>query len=436
MSVLYFDCFSGISGDMTVAALLDLGIDMELFRSELDKLNLGGYDIIAGKTEKDGIAGTDFKVIIHEDYQELQHAHHKHQNRNLANIEKLIDESDLQQTIKDFSKRVFREIAGAEARVHNKGINEVHFHEIGAIDSIIDIVGTAICLDILGVDRVFSSALHEGCGFIECRHGVLPVPVPAVMEMLKDSKIPLITEDISTELVTPTGMGIIKCLAAGFGKMPAITVNKVGYGFGKKDVGRFNALRVVMGNLAEYDSEGSGKNKIEGTGKDEAEDTGKDSNNDYTGKDINNDYIMEEIILLETNIDNMSPELIGYVMEKLMENGALDAFFTPVYMKKNRPAVMLTVLTDKDNEEKLADIILKETTTLGIRRSITQRYCLERKILKVNTEYGEIRVKAAFKGDTVKIAPEYEDCRNAARSSGETISKIYKAAEEMARRIL
>jgi len=400
MKILYFDCFSGISGDMTLGALLDLGIDYELFKSELAKLNLAGYDIMIEKKPKNGIIGTDVQITLNEEYEKLSHTHsdghghshthdHSHSYRNLKSIEMMIDWSELNQNVKDFSKKVFREIARAEAKVHDKDINEIHFHEVGAIDSIVDIVGTAICIDLLGVKKVFSSPLHDGSGFIECEHGILPVPVPAVMEMLADSKIPIICEDVKTELVTPTGMGIIKCLASDFGNMPAMIVDKIGYGFGKRETGRFNALRVVMGTLFGEDS------------------------------------MMEEISILETNIDDMSPEVLGFTMERLLKNGALDVFYTPIYMKKNRPAVKLTVLTTRELEDKLIDIILSETTTLGIRRSVSSRYCMHRETARVSTDFGEVRVKVASKGKLRKTAPEYEDCREIALKTGMPIKDVF-----------
>jgi uncharacterized protein (TIGR00299 family) protein len=321
---------------------------------------------------------------------------HSHSARNLQDIETLINDSSLKQTVKDFSIKVFREIARAEARVHNKSINEVHFHEVGAVDSIVDIVGTAICLDLLGIKKVFSSALHEGKGFIQCQHGILPVPVPAVMQMLVDSKIPFVTEDINTELVTPTGLGIIKTLCSNYGNMPAMIIDKIGYGMGKKDTGRFNALRVVQGTILEED------------------------------------MLMEEIAVLETNIDDMSPELLGFTMEMLLEQGALDVFHTPIYMKKNRPAVLLSVLCKKGTEDRLAEIIMKETTSLGIRLTTTRRYCMNRVIKTANTRFGEISVKVASKGDFRKMAPEYEDCREIAKREGVPLREVYNSVLEKA----
>lgn len=451
MKVLYFDCFSGISGDMTLGALLDLGIDKELFKSELEKLNLKGYDIVIEKKVKNGISGTDVEVIINDEYLKIEerlkkhieehhshehphphphghehdehehdhvhnhdhegdehhhdhpHAHehnHTHSMRNLKSIEMMIDWSDLKQSVKDFSKKVFREIARAEAKVHGKNVDEIHFHEVGAIDSIVDIVGTAICIDLLGVKKVFSSPLHDGKGYINCEHGILPVPVPAVMEMLANSNIPLISEDVNTELVTPTGMGLIKCLANDFGNMPALIVDRIGYGMGKRETGRFNALRVVMGTL------------------------------------FGEDLYAEEIAVLETNIDDMSSELLSFTMEKLFEAGALDVFYSPIYMKKNRPAVMLTVLVKKENEDKAVDIILTETTSLGVRRTQMGRYCMNRDIVKVDTELGESRVKVASKGEFKKLAPEFEDCREIARRTGLPLFRVYDIVSKSSEHLL
>jgi len=416
MKAIYFDCFSGISGDMALGALLDLGIDKELFMGELDRLNLAGYDILISKVCKYGITGTDVQIVVNEEYGDFQEKVKKHENRahehahnhsgaggghvrrhaasSLKSIETLIYAGDLKQSVKDLSKKIFREIARAEAKVHGMDINEIHFHEVGAIDSIVDIVGTAICLDLLGVKKVFSSPLHDGRGFIECRHGILPVPVPAVMEMLSDSKIPLISEDINTELITPTGIGIIKCLTKDFGNMPAMMVDRIGYGFGKRETGRLNALRVVMGNTFE--------------------------------EDACEDAFMEEISVLETNIDDLSPEILGFTSEKLMQSGALDVFFTPVYMKKNRPAYMLSVLANKEREQELADIILRETTTLGIRKISARRYCMDRELVNVKTQYGEARVKVASKGDFKKFSPEYEDCRDIAIKAGIPLKEVYE----------
>lgn len=412
MRALYFDCFSGISGDMTLGALIDLGIDKDEFKSELLKLNLFEFDIVIEKVVKNAITGTDVTVIINSELEQIQkeilikenqlvhnHHHDHHENhhhthnhshgRNLMDIEQLIISSDLKQKVKDFALKVFREIARAEAKVHNKSINEIHFHEVGAVDSIVDIVGVSICLDMLGIDIVFSSPLHEGHGFVKCQHGLLPIPVPAVLEMLTGSGIPVISENIPFELVTPTGIGIIKSLANSYGNMPAMIIDKVGYGFGKRETGRLNALRVVVGTL------------------------------------FGEDRVTEEVVLVETNIDDAQPEVLGYTMERLFEEGALDAFYSPIYMKKNRPSSMLTVICKKEVEEKLVDLIFRETSTLGIRRRTSQRYALERNSQVVNTPYGEVKVKIANIGDTKKFSPEYEDCKIIAKKTGMPLLGVY-----------
>ncbi len=468
MRVLYFDCFSGISGDMVLGALLDLGLDHNAFLNELNKLNVAGYSVEIRKMVKNGILATDVNVILEEDIHELcnghecedshehsngykygdnkeynhshehQHEHshghdysHEHQyehsheddhcneyqhdhmdehdhehghshvhshsvpQRNLLDIENIISMSNIKPRVKDMSIKIFREIARAEAKVHGKNIDEVHFHEVGAIDSIVDIVGACICIDMLGVERIFASELHDGKGFVKCAHGLLPVPVPAVMEMLCESKIPLISENIPFELVTPTGIAILKMTSSGYGKMPPISIERTGFGMGKRETGHFNALRAVVGTLYQQDT-------------------------------IQND----EISILETNIDNMSPEILGYTMEKLLDNGALDVYYTPIYMKKSRPSVMLTVLAKCNDEKKFSDIIFKETSTLGVRINRSSRYCMNRELVKVNTQYGDVRVKIASMGDIMKFAPEYEDCKSIAIKTGLPINKVYELVNE------
>ncbi|MBF4693953.1 nickel pincer cofactor biosynthesis protein LarC [Fusibacter ferrireducens] len=290
MKVLYFDCFSGISGDMAIGALIELGIDVEALKKELQKTNVTGYELLAEEKLQKGISGTDVTVLLeseqmphdhhdhdhhhehdhdhshehdhshdhdhhhghshdHHDHDHDHNHHHHHDSRNLRDIETIIEKGEFSDKVKVLSKKIFREIAAAEAKVHGKDIYSVHFHEVGAVDSIVDIIGTAICLDMLGIDKVYASPLHEGRGFIECQHGFMPVPVPAVMEMLTDTNIPLIQEDINTELITPTGMAIIKSISSGFGNMPTMHTQKVGYGLGKRETGRLNALRVVLGEM-------------------------------------------------------------------------------------------------------------------------------------------------------------------------------------------
>ena len=401
MKVLYFDCFSGISGDMTLGALIDLGIDKDVFLNELKKLDIDGYNVVINKKLLNSITCTDFNVVLDKhknDEQNNNKGHHHSHARNLKDIEEIIDKSKLNSKVKDKSIQIFREIASAEAKVHSKSVEEIHFHEVGALDSIVDIVGTSICLDLLKVEKIFSSPLHDGKGFIECQHGKMPVPVPAVMEMLSSSEIPLITEDVETELVTPTGMGIIKTLSSGFGNMPAIKIEKVGYGSGKRNTGKFNALRIVMGEIK------------------------REQKN------------LEEIVVIETNIDDMSPEIAGYTMEKLFENGAYDVFFTPVYMKKNRPGTLLTVLSKLELEEKMVEIILTETSSIGVRRTVVQRYCMDRKSIKLNTELGDVRFKIASADGIKKASVEYEECKIISKNTGLPLRKVIDTANETLKR--
>lgn len=286
MKVLYLDCSSGISGDMTLASLLDLGVDKEFLIQELKKLNVDGYEIIIQKKDRHSIQMMDVDVKLtgmeydhehshdhndghhhhghnhgshdhdheeahsHEHHdQDHNHNHHHHGERNLEMISNIIDDSTISEKAKETSKRIFQEIARAEAKVHGKSLEEVHFHEVGAIDSIVDIVGVAICIAALDVDVIYASPLHDGNGFIQCRHGLLPVPVPAVMAMLEGSDIPVVQDDVNTEMITPTGMGIVKCLAEDFTKMPAMKIEKIGYGLGKRETGRFGAVRAILGTL-------------------------------------------------------------------------------------------------------------------------------------------------------------------------------------------
>ena len=384
MKTLYFDCFSGISGDMTVGALLDLGINNKKFLRELGKLKLRGLKIKITRKKKNGITGTDFSVAEGHHHRD-GHSH----GRNLSDIERLIKKSGITPRAKGLAIKIFNEIGRAEAKVHGVNINKIHFHEVGAMDSIADITGAAICLDMLGAEKVYASELHDGRGTIKCAHGDLPVPVPAVVEMLAGSGIPLVQENINTELITPTGMGIIKCISSGFGAMPAMKIAGTGYGFGKRETGGLNALRVMMGDTA-------------------AEKDG------------------DSVAVLETNIDNMTPEMLGFAMEKFFEAGAVDVFFTPIYMKKNRPAVLLTVLSPLDKEKELVCAVLKHTTTLGVRRRVSERICMDRETTVARTKYGPVRVKTAKWEGIIKNNPEYEDCRKIALKTGKPISEIYR----------
>jgi uncharacterized protein (TIGR00299 family) protein len=391
--IMYFDCRSGISGDMTVGALLDLGIDREAFLEQLDRLDLEGASIQITRKNAFGIMATDFEVI-------MPNSETTKDRRNLSDIEQLIDSSDLESRVKQLSKQIFRSIAEAESKVHGVPIEEIHFHEIGAIDSIVDIVGTSICLSLLQVDRIFASPLHLGRGFVDCDHGTLPIPAPATVEILRG--VPVYSTGIEGELVTPTGAAIITNLTQDFIDLPPMVVETIGYGKGKKDYSIPNVLRVFLGRAS--DTEHVALDKIE-------------------GMSIGH----EEIILLETNIDDLSPEIYSYLLPKLLERGALDVFLTNIMMKKGRPGVMLSVLCDKERKKELEELIFAETTTLGIRSQALQRQYLERKIVTLDSRFGPIRAKVAFKGEQrVWVKPEYEACKKIAEEHGLPLHEVYE----------
>lgn len=416
--ILYFDCFAGISGDMSLGALIDLGLDPSAVLDEIKKLGVKGYDIEIKKISRYSISGTDVKVTLNGESEcvhehEHQHGHggghghihshghsHRHggKERSLSDIVHIIRSSGISEKAKKLSIAVFGEIAKAEASVHGTLLSEVHFHEVGAVDSIVDIVGTAICIDMLKVDRIFCSPVHEGQGFVDCRHGRLPVPVPAVIKMLGGSGISIVTEDIQAELVTPTGFGILKTVSESCGKMPEMLVESVGYGFGKAETGRLNALRVILGTA----------------GKPE------------TAENRGNEKAGDRVTLMETNIDDATGEALGYAMDRLMRAGALDVWFTPIQMKKNRPAVVLSVLCRTDDAEELSDIIFMETSTIGIRMQQLDRITLKREIRTVKTELGEVRVKLVVVRGLERVQPEYEDCARIAEKNNLSLNEVYE----------
>ena len=383
MKTLYFDCFSGISGDMVLGALIDCGIDGGAFKNELSKLNVDGYDIEITKGSKKGISGTDVFVKI-----ENEDNPHCHIHRNLEDIDEIIDRSSLNQHVKEVSKKIFLKLAEAEAKVHSKKVEEVHFHEVGALDSIVDIVGCAICIDMLNIERFAASRVNTGMGFVECRHGIMPVPAPAAAELL--TGIPIYSMDIETELVTPTGAAILSTLCESFGPIPAMTIGKIGYGLGKKDIDIPNLLRVFIGDQKKND---------------------------------------DSVLMMECNIDDMNSEFYEHTMDKLFEAGALDVFLTNIIMKKSRPAVKLSVLARYEDVKRLSAIIFSETSTIGIRKYSVDREILDRSIYTVHTKYGSIKVKAAYHlGTMVNYAPEYESVKSAAEKVKAPVKEVYNEA--------
>ncbi len=385
MKIAYFDCFSGISGDMILGALIDAGLDIEELKVELSKTRLPGYEISAKRAEKKSIGGTKFEVTVSGEQKE----------RNLGDIFEIIEHSDLGEDIKIKGKQVFSSLAKAEAEIHNKPIDHVHFHEIGAIDAIIDIVGAMIGMKMLGIEKAYASRLHVGTGFVQCAHGTLPVPAPATLKLLKD--VPIYSTGIENELVTPTGAAIITTICESFGDMPSMKVEKIGYGAGSRNLPIPNMLRVLIG-----DSE------IE--------------------------HEEDRVLLLETNIDDMNPQFYDHIMETLFQKGAKDVFLTPIHMKKNRPGIILSVISPPDKSDGLLEIILKETTTLGVRVSeIKQRETLEREGKTVNTRFGKVKVKISFIAGKVRdITPEYEDCKRIAREHNLPVKDVYEEAKRYA----
>lgn len=412
MKTLYFDCFSGISGDMTVGALLDIGADGKVLLEGLKQLQIDGYSIKIEKKLKNGISGTDFSVLLeeHEESDEHSHEHehhshehhghehhhehehiqnHEHVHRNMGEIERIINDSGLNERVRKLSIDIFSLVAEAEGKIHGKPAREVHFHEVGAIDSIIDIVGTAICIDNLAVDRVVFSSLPLSRGFVKCQHGVFPLPAPATLEIL--TNVPVYYTDVNFELVTPTGAAIAKGLADDFGMVGELEAEKIGYGLGKRTYEIPNVLRVVLFNS---------KKKI-----------------------------ADRIVEIETNIDDMTAEQMGSVVDKLFAGGALDVFFTPVFMKKNRPGTKLTVLCPPKKKESIADMMLRHTSTFGVRFSEMERSILDRETVELETEFGRIRCKVGkLAGEILKYSPEYEDCRAASEKYGRPVAEIYNEA--------
>jgi uncharacterized protein (TIGR00299 family) protein len=381
---LYLDCFAGASGDMLVGAMLDSGLDFELLRSALLKLGVEGYELSLGRVDRSGISAAKFDVHLtgephsHEHHHNHEHSHgHRRQShhRSLSEIKGIISSSNLSELVKQRAQAIFQRIGEAEAKIHNVQIETVHFHEVGAIDSIVDIVGACVAFDALKIERIISSPLHVGSGTFQCAHGTYPVPGPATAELLKG--VPIYSKDVEGELVTPTGAAIISTLAEGYGLMPMMKIENIGYGAGTRDYPKFpNALRAIIGELEE-----------------------------------DADRTPGAVTIIEANIDDLNAQVFGYLMEKALSAGALDIFYTPVQMKKNRPGVLLTLLCTPPDRERMCDLIFRETTTLGVRYRNEQREILTREFVTVETEYGPITVKVsrARDGRVMNASPEFED---------------------------
>ncbi len=391
MKVLYYDCFSGISGDMNLAAMIDLGVDPRFLISELNKLGLKEFELVAERSQKMGIAGTQVRVYVHPH-------HKKHDHRHLSDIRSIIGQSSLDEEVKKLSMEIFLKIAESEARVHDQDVETIHFHEVGAVDSIVDIVGAAICYRSLGLDRVMASTVELGGGFVDCEHGSLPVPAPATIEILKN--IPVSMGRVPAETTTPTGAAILATLVNEFNDKPAMKILKTGYGIGHRDLAIPNVLRVIL-----------------------AEDMAHQTDN----------AVSTGVFMVECNIDDMNPEIYEYMVEKLLAAGADDVFLTPIIMKKGRPATMISVLTRSQTMENITELLLTETTTLGLRKYPVEKTMLERVTVEVDTRFGKVPVKIAlYRGRQIRMKPEYEVCRKLAEEHHVRISDIYDEVRRQA----
>lgn len=425
MKILYYECFAGISGDMNLGAMIDLGVPAEYLKNELQKLPVSGYEIIVESALKNGISGTKVTVQLEGDkheshthghsHGEHSHGHHSHgshtqeshshghghghhhhdDDRTFASISKMIQASSLNDKVKKDSIGIFEWVAKAEGKIHGKPPENVHFHEVGAVDSIVDIVGAAICMDYLNPDKIISSPVELGSGFVHCAHGKFPVPAPATMEILKD--IPVIKGTVSKEATTPTGAAILKYFVNEFTDHPSLKLDKTSYGIGHKDFEVPNVLRVSI-----------------------ATDTNPGA------------YQTQQATVVECNLDDMPSEQLNFVMQLLFENNAHDVFYTPIVMKKGRPAIMLSVLCDASSLENIKDILFKNTSTIGLREYPVTKSILPREIKTLDTQYGTIQMKICTWDNNIKYKPEIDDCIQAAKEHNiplnvviDEVNKVY-----------
>ena len=388
--VAFWDCFSGISGDMALGALVDAGLDLDLLRAELRKLQVPDWEIVATRDVRYGIAGTQVKVLTRP-----QTTH-----RHLSDIHDILDRSALDDAIRKRALAVFGRLAAAEGLVHGMAPDEVHFHEVGALDAIVDVVGVVAGLQLLGVEAVYASPLPLGSGWIEAAHGRIPVPGPAVVALLGAVGAPVLEDATPFELVTPTGAALLAELATF--RRPAMRLGRAGYGFGSRDTGRLNAVRLWLGQVE-------------------------------VGRETPDPTALERVVLLETNLDDQPGEQLAYAAEQLMAAGALDVWWQPIGMKKGRAAILLSILLRPEHEARMTTLLFRETSSLGIRRQSVERWVCERESRAVTTTWGEIRVKIKiWQGTVLGAAPEYEDCARAAREHDVPLQAVYRAAQRAA----
>lgn len=450
MRELYLECYSGISGDMTVAALLDLGVPGEYLMKELEKLHLDGYEIKISKTKKNQITATDFDVVLndeHKDEHGHEHAHthvndedvkecheqeHSHEHTHVHNsyreIKEFILASELSDRVKKMILKIFQVIAEAEAQVHGTTVDEVHFHEVGAVDSIVDISAAAICLDYLGFDSIVTSEIWEGKGHVWCQHGRIPVPAPAVLAIFSKSQIRLHLSGVQGEMVTPTGAGIVAALS-GENQLPdSFVIEKIGIGAGKKDFPHANVLRAMILNTEkEKKALHEHKHKHEYSHEHEYGHTHCHEERGF------HDVQTETVCVMETNVDDCSGEQLGYAREVLLKAGALDVCCMPLYMKKGRPAYLFQIICRPADEEALKTILFRETTSIGFRRYEEERQKLDREMISVTLPDGNtIRIKKCMHHEVTYYYPEYEDVKKTCEMRGEAFRMVYEEARSLA----
>lgn len=389
MRIAYFDCFSGASGDMILGAMIDAGLSPGGLREELKKLQLQNVSLKIKKVLKGGISATQVMV---------QGKDEKRHSRSLKEILQIIDRSRLDSEVKEKSRDVFQRIASVEARIHRRPVEEIHFHEIGGLDSVVDIAGAVWGFRELEIERLYVSRVNVGTGFVRCEHGLLPVPAPATLALMKGK--PIYSSGVETELLTPTGAALLTSFGSEFGRMPNIQVERIGYGAGRSDFPHLNVLRLIIGEEEHVDGR-------------------------------------EKVLVVETNIDDMNPQLYDYIMERLFAMEAQEVFLTPIFMKKNRPAILLTVICSGEKLSSVIDFLIRETTTIGLRWREEERSCADRKMVSLGTRYGDIRFKwAQWKGERVNLSPEYEDCKRLALKKGVSLKEVFEEARKAGRLFL
>ncbi len=382
MRTAYFDCIFGVSGDMILGALVSCGVPLTKLEAELKKLNIDGFELSEEKVSHSGIASIHIDVITED----------QNDHRHLSHIKEIIESSGLSARVKEQSIRIFTMLAGAEANVHGTTPEKIHFHEVGALDAIVDVVGACIGFEYLGIETFVSTPLHLGTGTVKCAHGIMPVPVPAVVELTMN--VPVVRTDFEGEMTTPTGAAILCTLASSYGYLDSFTAEITGYGAGSRRHETIpNVLRITVGE---------------------------------TSRKFDEDRCM----LIETNIDDMNPEIFGYISERLFEEGAKDVYMTPIIMKKGRPATMLSVLADETDMNRIIEVLFSETTTIGIRFYRVIRNKLRREARTVKTELGKIRVKLVYVNGSERITPEFDDCSRIAREKGIPLQKVYEAVKK------